>query len=80
MKRKLIEVIKDDGVGVFVDIRGEIVEVLAGLTAVTDTIMKGLCADGMEEKIAVKMIRHAADLGMEMCLRERAAEGGGHGG
>lgn len=77
MKRKLIEVIKDDGVGVFVDICGEIVEVLAGLTAVTQTIMKGMCADGMEEKIAVKMIRHAADLGMEMCLRERAAEGGG---
>lgn len=77
MKRTLIEVIKDDGAGVFVDIRGEIVEVLAGLTAVTETIMRGLCAEGMEEKTAVKMIRHAADLGMEMCLRERAAEGSG---
>lgn len=50
---------------------GGIVEVLAGLTAVTETIMKGLCADGMAEKEAVKLIRYAVDLGMEGCLRER---------
>lgn len=71
MKRALIEVIKNDNVGVSVDICGGIVEVLAGLTAVTETIMKGLCADGVKEKVAVKLIRHAVDLGMEECLRER---------
>lgn len=71
MKRTLIEVIKNDNMEVSVDICGGIVEVLAGLTAVTETIMKGLCADGIEEKAAVKLIRHATDLGMEGCLRER---------
>ena len=71
MKRTLIEVIKNDNMEVSVDICGGIVEVLAGLTAVTETIMQGLCADGVKEKVAVKLIRYAVDLGMEGCLRER---------
>lgn len=71
MKRTLIEAIKNDNARIYVDICGGIVEVLAGLTAVTETIMEGLCADGMAEEEAVKLIRYAADLGMENCLRER---------